>query len=503
MPQMTSINNDVLSTGKGQIRPPYSPCNDGQGELTIVHYRGPNMKNPRSELKHDENGALQGSFRTFGASERIRSNLDAGSRSTTAITRVFGACKRCQKQKSRCNMSRDEYTPCETCSKTPPEVLKAPCIRVSILDLNLHRRGSTLNNDLETWTSTQESLLINVALYNNEVPETRIVSITQDQGIDIPVTVRRFIPLPESTTGWKWRDGACDERVLDMPCFYISDEEEAAGNMIKAAVSNKWQYITCLLDAANPIIKKTFEAAFRYLETSNSLLVQNCLTFWTATRFIEKPWRICSDGGLPGFEPSYEVDCPFSGIVPVTPIMDTQIDDLAIKRLLMPLGELILKELDRKIHERKRENWFDIYLSTFIIMNNFEFVFSDVIDYTSRHGLKPSTTGASSLSKRYFHACKTILAYFRFACNGHAPLSLSWNNMSASVDGLTFDQEGYIRDIKMEIDRQAESLSTWRKGSVYRTPLYLCYQVLAENWSPDVSNSEPLDNFTEEDFLAS
>lgn len=70
--------------------------------------------------------------------------------------------------------------------------------------------------------------------------------------------------------------------------------------------------------------------------------------------------------------------------------MDTQIDDLAIRTFLDPLGKRILKELNRKIHEKKRENWFDIYLATFIIMNNFEFVFTDVLDYTSRHGLKAS-----------------------------------------------------------------------------------------------------------------
>lgn len=117
--------------------------------------------------------------------------------------------------------------------------------------------------------------------------------------------------------------------------------------------------------------------------------------YWVATRFIEKPWRICDN--LPGFEPPYDplkpndrdgVRCPFNGIIPVTPIMDTQIDDIAIRSILSPLESKILNILDQKIHEKKRKNWFEIYLATFILMNNFEFVFTDVIDYTSRHGLK-------------------------------------------------------------------------------------------------------------------
>jgi hypothetical protein len=72
----------------------------------------------------------------------------------------------------------------------------------------------------------------------------------------------------------------------------------------------------------------------------------------------------------------------------MTPVMDTQIHDIALRVLLIPLGQVILRELDQKIKRRKRENWFDIYLTIFIIMNNFEFIFSDVLEYTARHGLK-------------------------------------------------------------------------------------------------------------------
>ncbi|KAI1374760.1 hypothetical protein F4677DRAFT_155055 [Hypoxylon crocopeplum] len=516
-------NDHAAMTGQHRIKPVDSPASRVPGDLKIVPYRDPKMKakrepgcrrayrvdalikdkNPISEYRRDENGSFQGSFRVFGASERIRSDFNARSRSTTAITREFGACGRCQRQKLRCNMSRNQFMPCERCSRLPHQYLKAPCIRVSILDLSLHRRGSTLNDDLRNWGLAQEGFYqSHLGQNGGERLETLTVVLTQDQGIEIPVTVRRFVPSPADVTGWRWRDKASEERLMEMPPFYICDDEEAACNMKRAVASKKEEYINCLLGAANPIIRKTFEAAFRYVEISGSCLVLDCLTFWVATRFIEKPWRICSDG-LPGFESPHDVQCPFSGIIPVTPIMDTQIDDIAIRSLLNPLGMKILEQLHRKIHERKRENWFEIYLATFIVMNNFEFVFSDVIDYTKRHGLKPSSTGASSLSKGYFHACKTMLVYFRFACNGHAPLSLSWRGPAGSVDGLTFDQQEYARDIKREVDRQHISLEGWRKGSVYRTPLYLCYQILAEDWNPDVPHSEPIDDFTEEDFLTS
>lgn len=68
--------------------------------------------------------------------------------------------------------------------------------------------------------------------------------------------------------------------------------------------------------------------------------------------------------------------------------MDTQIDDIALRSLLLPLGEKILKELEKKIMARRKESWFEIYLTTFIIMNNFERHFADIIEWTSDRGIK-------------------------------------------------------------------------------------------------------------------
>ncbi|KAI2610785.1 uncharacterized protein GGS25DRAFT_519082 [Hypoxylon fragiforme] len=422
----------------------------------------------------------------------------------------------------RCDTSSDPFMPCKRCATVAHACLNWPCTRVSILDLDLHRRGSTRSNDLKTWTLDQKIRYYWNVENGGEALENLQVTITQDQGISFAVTVNQFVPLPGDTTGWKWKDAASQQKVLEMPPFYICNEEEAECNMKNAVTTGKEEYINVLLGDSNPITRKTFEAAFRHLETSESRLILDCLKFWVATRFIEKPWRICS-AGLPGFYPSIEPSCPFSGIIPVTPIMDTQIDDMAIKALLDPLGKRILAELNRKILEKTKENWWEIYLATFIIMNNFEFVFNDVRDYTSRHGLRPSTTGAFSLTKGYFHACKTILLYFRFACNGHAPLSLAWQSpkpnsnpklkpnrgslsySASSLDPITYSQQEYLLEIKREIDRQKPSLEAWRgaSGSAYQTPLYFSYQILAEDWSPDIHVSEPDDGFTEEDFLTS
>ena len=92
-----------------------------------------------------------------------------------------------------------------------------------------------------------------------------------------------------------------------------------------------------------------------------------------------------------GLEPSSEPGNPFNGIIPVTPAMDTQLDDIFLRDLLIPLEKRLLKGLKDKIYEQKRENWLEIYLTIFIMMSNMGWVMKDILAWTGRYGLKVKT----------------------------------------------------------------------------------------------------------------
>jgi hypothetical protein len=68
-----------------------------------------------------------------------------------------------------------------------------------------------------------------------------------------------------------------------------------------------------------------------------------------------------------GVQPTEEHGHPYDGFIPVTPIMDTQLDDLVIRDLLAPLTAQFLKRLKAKIDERKSENWMEIHFAMFIM----------------------------------------------------------------------------------------------------------------------------------------
>jgi len=75
----------------------------------------------------------------------------------------------------------------------------------------------------------------------------------------------------------------------------------------------------------------------------------------------------------------------------VTPAMDTQLDDIFLRDLLIPLEKRLLKGLKDKIYEQKRENWLEIYLTIFIMMSNMGWVMKDILAWTGRYGLKVKT----------------------------------------------------------------------------------------------------------------
>jgi hypothetical protein len=115
------------------------------------------------------------------------------------------------------------------------------------------------------------------------------------------------------------------------------------------------------------------------------------LDLWVSARFIESYWRVISGGHDIGMmEPTYEPGHPYHDFVPVTPIMDSQLDDLVIRDLIAPLTKQYLKLLQQKINEKRKENWLEIYLAIFIMMSNIGWILKDMTHHSSWKGLKVS-----------------------------------------------------------------------------------------------------------------
>ena len=86
-------------------------------------------------------------------------------------------------------------------------------------------------------------------------------------------------------------------------------------------------------------------------------MVQTAIYNWSTTRFIERTWRICGAETL-DMEPMSDKTNPWNGIIPVTPIMDQQMNQIVIREILIHWREALLRRLNQKIfdYEKQKED---------------------------------------------------------------------------------------------------------------------------------------------------
>lgn len=124
--------------------------------------------------------------------------------------------------------------------------------------------------------------------------------------------------------------------------------------------------------------------------------MSEALDAWVASRLIEAQFRVFNGGAMLGMEHVDEAGHPFDGFTPVTPIMDSQLDDMVIRDLIRPSCARFLKRLREKIDQRKRENWLEIYLAMFVMMSNMGLIQKDMATQARWKGLKVSAFALTS-----------------------------------------------------------------------------------------------------------
>lgn len=81
-------------------------------------------------------------------------------------------------------------------------------------------------------------------------------------------------------------------------------------------------------------------------------------------------------------------ECPWLGKIPITPVMDTQLDQIIIKDILMPLRENLLSELRTRMERSHKEDWFETFLVTFILCTNTELLLRHSRNNAKLYGAK-------------------------------------------------------------------------------------------------------------------
>ncbi|GAB1319223.1 Zn(2)-C6 fungal-type domain-containing protein [Madurella fahalii] len=429
----------------------------------------------------DENGQVKGTITMFGKRTKTRTPPSQEKRLQTAQARREGVCGRCKKDKRQCDLAQKQspYLSCTLCArkKLYKNVARMPCFKATLEDTLFYRSGPAENEPFFTRRTTVYEL---GNLCKPDVP-VKTLFLTQNVGSHrLTVYAAEFIPLPGDVTSYKWRDVSGEPCAMQMPNFCLTGIDNVHNHFHQYIESAKESYLESL-GSEDELASMIARVARDYACENKDSLVADALDLWAISRMIEVPWEICGADTL-DIPPIRHFNSPDRESIPIPPTMDTQLDQIAIQRILNPLRARVVRKFEQLITPAKPEAWFEVYLSAFILLNHIERLAKHSAFHAQMHAL-PSKYSNIAFLEAAFHTAKSILARFHFMCNGSAPLRLDWTSpKTAAMARLEPSQVAFmIKTKSMIADRETDVLNL-RKTHQYGKNLYWGGQLFFENW---------------------
>lgn len=97
-------------------------------------------------------------------------------------------------------------------------------------------------------------------------------------------------------------------------------------------------------------------------------MIRNALRLWVTSRISSMPEEVCGDEKI-----AQRVDdesSPCHGTYPVAPVIYAQEETVLLTKIQRPLQRQVIAELDALMKANKKENWFTIYLTLFILLHS-------------------------------------------------------------------------------------------------------------------------------------
>ncbi|KAK0732259.1 hypothetical protein B0H67DRAFT_478582 [Lasiosphaeris hirsuta] len=408
----------------------------------------------------------------------------------TAVTRQIRACIRCHLQRIRVCCFPSEEDPhglCLTCELSKPTFCRLPCIRYKVTDVPLFRLGPS---DNYIWTKRWlGKSLKDISKWASE--DTTSILLTQDHGgTAINVSVKKFIPVYGDTLNYFWITGSGHKKTLGCTPFAIANLEQVSAEVKRHIKQSVTEHVATFTDNRTAILSKTFSMVMRTAEQAN--LLNEVLELWVASRLIEKPWRV-QCGQLLGHilednHPFFDSESPYFGRIPVTPMMDQQLDQVVIKTALLPLKRSVQRSLRSLIEANKPDHWFTIYLCIFVLLSNYEIATQHDRGYAIRYSLQERFANYPLLQG--FHTgAKTMLAHFHYCNKGGTPFQLDWSNTPAVVEwaNLGSDQIAYMKDLVDTLKQECQDYKQLKRSRAYEVDGYLLSQLFdsSSEWQPE------------------
>src|SRR5271156_4753818 len=383
----------------------------------------------------------------IGQSPPSKRPRSADSNLHTAENRRTGACLPCQMKtnKHKCIPSSDPSGMCQSCLKKSTTLCPVICRKARFQDVKIIRMGPSrdLANTLR-WLKEmkipQDSQkaewkpLTNLPVKKSRQAGPPYIELQLSQGHSnstLNLRVQGFDPVANDKTGYTWHDNGV-KHVYQCPHYAIADRDHAKEQVRLFIDSNLEKYVDQVLpapcDPSTTFVRMVFQTALD--RAPESSLIKLTIKFWVAGRLIEDPWSIRGDETL-GMKLDRLPASPFSQRIPVTPIMDFQIDNIVIYDHLRHMLDDIRKAMKARIMPMKKEDWFDIHLATFILLNHVDLTMKHDVEFASVHTPWKRFSNRPLIEMITFGA--NSLLNFHQQEKGHFPLSApNWPDVEKS-----------------------------------------------------------------------
>ncbi|KAK1779896.1 hypothetical protein QBC45DRAFT_450573 [Copromyces sp. CBS 386.78] len=489
------------------------------------------------DLSHtltESNMGLAGSGNSDGAKDALRRGsvdkkkrgpLGEDKRKATCDTRSMGACIRCHNQRIRCHPNplepHNRDAPCQSClafSKDSKKTIhNIPCIRDRIIGIRIFRAGGL--NLTKRFTHTQ------VVDVSDQWGPTRRVEMVQGLCNEpkvvvrlckepIVLEVRRFHPAPTDINERRYVANGIPA-VQPLQPFCLVNVESAASQFNHYITTNALHGLEEAVEKSDEIVKRTFAMiAAKCRELTNMTedknnkknkeakrqkdqreLLINAVRLWFAIRHgIGSAWLDSSSDSADTLDmnPVYKDDYPLYGRVDVPRMIVAQFDSIRHERIYKDLAPRVLKLYEKLITSGDMQNWFIIYLVTFLFLHQVSCISFDryrrVRDNSggrqqeTRYGpIGPSPNSPSEFVESAFveevqHGGVVLLAYWQYFKRADL-MRLQWDNRSETkLSTLEPEKAELLRWTVEQLKSVDPNTGRAKLDSIPKTPAQGCWE---------------------------
>ncbi|KAL4955934.1 hypothetical protein BDW69DRAFT_159704 [Aspergillus filifer] len=378
----------------------------------------------------------------------------------------------------------DGGLPCNNCKVVETQlVYKGPCVRVSIQDLMPFRAGNSRTQQLRStfpkykWLSKDQ-----------EMKHIFIQHPWHDffACCDVPLLqlrCRTFVPTQNDYLSETYESPDGKKMTIEFPPYACANAEK---DEMRRAMSKYLDDSKSIAERAmntdikDELIILPLKEARRYARkqpdnpSEGQLMVEHALKILAAGYISEIQPTIVGDETLEiPLVDNKEFKQHNQRLIPIA--MDYQIDNLYIAYMhqnLKPILSRLSRLVSRGRADELKESWFEIFLTTFVLLLSLEMVFDKQMSFVKKYQDVNANIFATAshvkalMIEEWQQSAKNLIYVFRCLVRGMVPFGLQWSQEIQKQANLDDESLAFVTNVSQIVDRRRKELNTLSRMSL-------------------------------------